>query len=106
MKYRVRLTGKAEADVASVLEWFRDQQALAAGGKWYAALMKALDTLEMHPERCGLAVEADELGQEVRELLIGKRRGVYRLLFIVSGKAVEILRVWHGARDAVTRDDL
>ena len=106
MKYRVRLTDKAEADVASVLEWFRDQQALAAGGKWYAALIQGLDTLEMHPERCGLAAEADELGHDVRELLIGKRRGVNRLLFIVSGKAVEILRVWHSARNAVTRDDL
>ena len=106
MKYRVRLTGKAEADVAGVLEWFRDQQALAAGGKWYASLMKAIDTLEMHPQRCALAAEAEDVGQEVRELLIGRRRGVYRLLFIVSGKQVEILRVWHGARNSVTRDDL
>lgn len=106
MRYRVRLTEKAEADVASILEWFRDQQALAAGGKWYAAVMKALDTLEMHPERCGLAAEAADMGQEIRELLIGKRRGVYRLLFIFSGKTVEILRVWHSARDSVTRDDL
>ena len=32
MKYRVRLTEKGEADVAGVLEWFCDQQALAAGG--------------------------------------------------------------------------
>lgn len=102
MSYRVRLTEKAEADVASVLEWFRDQQALAAGGKWYAAL----DTLEKHPERCSMAAESNELGGEIRELLIGKRHGVFRLLFIVRGKAVEILRVWHAARNTMTRDDL
>ncbi|MBL8820834.1 MAG: hypothetical protein JNL58_32770, partial [Planctomyces sp.] len=42
-KYHVHITEKAEADVASVLEWFRDQSAVAAGGKWFAQLMAAID---------------------------------------------------------------
>jgi plasmid stabilization system protein ParE len=76
MKYRVRLAAKAEADVDGVLRWFRDQQATAAGGRWFARLMVKIDTLETHPDRCAIAVESEELGVEIRELLFGRRHGV------------------------------
>ncbi|MEZ6064124.1 MAG: hypothetical protein R3B90_00095 [Planctomycetaceae bacterium] len=73
MQYRVMLTDKAEADVESVLKWFSDQRATDAGGRWFAQLMAKLDTLEQHPERCSLAVESEDLGEEIRELLVGRR---------------------------------
>lgn len=106
MKYVVRLSARAEEDVADVLKWFRKQKATAAGGRWFRRLMSTIDTLERNPQRCSLAAEAEEVGVEVRELLFGKRRGQYRLLFDIRGKTVNILRVWHSARDAITRDDL
>lgn len=106
MMYRVVLTDKAEADVESVLKWFHDQQATEAGGRWLAQLMTKLDTLESHPERCSLAVEAEDLEQEIRELLVGRKRFKYRLLFRVVGKTVQILRVWHSSRDAITSEEL
>lgn len=106
MPYRVVLTDKAEADVESVLKWFCDQRATDAGGRWYAQLMAKLDTLENHPERYPLAVESDDIGREIRELLLGRRRYKYRILFMISGQSVVILRVWHGARDSITREDL
>jgi plasmid stabilization system protein ParE len=106
MNYRVRLTDKAEQDVAHVLEWFCDQAATAAGGKWFTQLMATIDTLETMPERCGLAAEAADIGLDIREILVGKRHGTYRVLFQVQGRTVYVLRVWHAARDAVTRDDL
>lgn len=105
-KYRVHITAKAEQDVDSVLAWFRDELAPAAGNKWFAQLMATIDTLETMPERCGLAPEAVDLGIEIREIRVGKRRGAYRVLFQIQGRRVFILRVWHGARDAVSRDDL
>mgnify|MGYP002624664892 CR=1 FL=1 len=106
MAYRVVLTDKAEADVESVLKWFCDQRATDAGGRWYAQLMDKLDTLENHPERCALAAESEEVGQDIRELLLGRRRYKYRILFKISGKSVVILRIWHGSRDSITREDL
>ncbi len=106
MKYRVRLAAKAEADVDRVLRWFHEQQAAVAGGRWFARLMAKIDTLEAHPDRCGVAVESEELGIEIRELLFGRRHGVYRILFQIDGKTVHILRVWHGARDRVSSGDL
>ena len=106
MKYQVRLTAKAEQDVASVLQWLQEQSAEAAGGRWFAQLMARVATLETHPDRCGLAAESADLGLEVRQLVFGRRRGRHRLLFQIQDRTVFILRVWHSARDAVSRDDL
>jgi plasmid stabilization system protein ParE len=106
VKYRVRLTAKAEADVDGVLRWFQEQQATVAGGRWFSRLMAKIDTLETHPERCGIADESEDLGVEIHELLFGKRHGVYRILFQIEGQTVQILRVWHGARDRVSPEDL
>jgi len=106
MACRVVLTDSAEADVESVLKWFHDRQATDAGSRWFAQLMTKLETLEQHPERCPLAAESEDVGLEVRELLLGRRRFKYRILFTISRQTVTILRVWHCSRDAITRDDL
>ena len=106
MKYRVRMTDKAEADVANVLQWFRSQSAIAAGSKWLAELTAKIDTLETMPQRCGKAAEAEEVGIEIRELLFGKKRGTYRIVFQIRGRTVYILRIWHSARDALKSEDL
>lgn len=98
MKYQVRLTEKAEGDIDSVLQWFRDQSAEGAGAKWVARLLAAMDTLESSPERCGLAAESADIGVEVRELLVGKHRTKYRVLFQIRERTVHVLRVRHGAR--------
>ena len=106
MKYRVRLTDRAEQDVSDVLAWFRQQSAVEAGGRWFAGLVAHIDKLETMPERCGLAAESEDLGLEIRELHVGRRRGTYRLLFEIRGQTVYILRVWHSARNAVSRDEI
>lgn len=74
MAHRLVLTDQAEADVEAVLKWFSDQRATEAGSRWFTQLMARLDTLEQHPARCAPAPEAEELGQEIRELLLGRRR--------------------------------
>lgn len=106
MTYRVRVSDKALADIESVLLWFQEQSASAAGQRWFNALWKTLDTLEARPERCSLADESNEIGIEIRELLFGRKRGQYRILFQVDGKTVQILRIWHSARDRLTVSDL
>ena len=106
MRYRVLLTDRAEADVESVLKWFADQRTTNAGGRWFAQLMNKLDTLERQPDRCSLAAESVELGQEIRELLVGRRRYRYRLLFRISGQTVHILRVRHSSQDAISREEI
>jgi plasmid stabilization system protein ParE len=106
VKYRVRLTAKAEQDIDSVLQWFAKQLAHAAGARWLEQLLLRIATLETQPQRCPMATEAAELGLEIRELIFGRRRGRYRLFFQIIGNMVFILRVWHGARDEPTLEDL
>ncbi len=106
MKYHVHITAKALRDVESVLRWFQDQHASATAGRWHSQLMTRIDTLERQPARCRLAAEADELGIELRELLFGKRRGVYRILFIIDRRTVNILHIRHAARRPVSQSDL
>lgn len=59
---------------------------------------------EHNPERCGLAPENEWFPGELRQLLYGKRRGVYRILFEVRDTTVYILRVRHGARKLLEPD--
>lgn len=106
MAFRVELTDKAEADVESVLVWFHQQQAGKAGGRWFAQLMEKLETLENRPERCPRAVESQDIGEDIRELLFGRERYKYRILFKISDTTIIILRVWHSSRDAITHHDL
>jgi plasmid stabilization system protein ParE len=106
MAYQIDLSAQAEADVDAVLKWFHRSKATEAGARWYEQLLAALKTLQLRPERCSLAAESDDLGVEIRELLIGRRRYRYRVLFNISGQSVHILRIWHSARDSITRADL
>jgi plasmid stabilization system protein ParE len=100
------MSEKAEADIETALAWFHSQLATDAGIRWFAAIWKAIDKLERAPDRCPLAIESDCLGLEIRELLFGRRRGKYRILFEIRQDTVTILRVWHGARDAIHGEDL
>lgn len=106
VRYQIRLTRQAERDLESVLRWFADQRAMAAGNKWVSGLMAKLATLETNPNRCPIIDESADVGREIRELLFGKRRGVYRLLFRIDNRTIHLLRIWHTARETPTADDL
>lgn len=100
------MSASAEQDADRILAWFCEQSAAVAGSRWMRELQKRVATLEQHPERCALALESDDLGRKIRELLIGKRRGRYRILFEIRGRQVLILRLWHGARGELTDDGM
>jgi len=105
-KYRVRITLRSLADVESALHWFREQNAEAAGARWFLRLMAAIEALERNPQRYGLAAESAEIELPIRELIVGRRRSAYRVLFEIRGRTVVVLRVWHAARRDVTGQDL
>ena len=65
--------------------------------------MTSLSSLGTQPRRCPLAPEADAFGEEIRQLLYGRRGGRYRILFRVEGDAVLVLYVRHGARRTLDR---
>jgi plasmid stabilization system protein ParE len=103
--FQVRLTARAERDAVEALEYL-PQRSPTAAARWYAGLLAAVQSLAALPQRCGLAPEADNLGIELRQLLFGKRRGVYRILFMVVGDTVHVLPIRHAARESLKRGDL
>jgi plasmid stabilization system protein ParE len=104
VSYRVRFTRRALADVDASLAWLLSRSAPAA--RWRAGLLDRVAALEQSPDRYPLADEAAELAIDLRELLYGRRRGVYRILFTIDGSAVHIHRVRHAAQDRLKPDDI
>jgi len=97
MKYRIEISAEAKAEVRESYLWiFRDSPASAA--RWRKGILDAIRTLSELPQRCEIAPESRSFHQEIRQLLYGKRPGVYRILFTVEHKVIYVLHVRHGAR--------
>lgn len=95
MEYRFEVSPRAMAEANTAYEWIaRNSPARAA--RWYRGLFARIETLTTEPTRFVRAPEAEALGQEIRQLLYGRRGGVYRVLFTVEGDVVRILSIrWH-----------
>jgi plasmid stabilization system protein ParE len=103
--HRIEYSRPADADVAAILvrlfgfdpDWAAD---------WNQNLQHAVGSLEFLPELYGFAPEAEAVGRPIRQLVFGKRRNRYRVLYEVRGSVVTILRVRHGAQDFLTSDEI
>ena len=78
----------------------------ASSARWYAGILRKIRSLANHPEMWPLADEAEDLGMELREVLFGRRRQVYRILFTIEGQTVHIHRVRHGSQDRLSEYDV
>lgn len=106
MRFAVRIAARALAEIDQALEWLSERSPTAAA-RWHQRLLEAIQSLENNPERCGLAPEAQWYpGGQLRQLLHGKRQGVYRILFEVRDTTVFIVRVRHGRQDLLRLDDM
>ena len=74
--------------------------------RWRAGLLARVAALEQSPDRCPLADEAADLGLDLRELLYGRLRRVYRILFTIDGSVVHIHCVRHAAQDRLKPGDV
>ena len=105
MPYAIDIFPRAMADIRAAVTW-RGQRSSLAAGRVHAGLLAAVRTLANNPERCPLADEAADLSLHLRELLCGRRRNIYRILFTIEGQTVNVLRVRHAAQDRLTADDV
>jgi plasmid stabilization system protein ParE len=103
--YRLFITEKAAAEVRGSYQW-KAERDLQAADRWWNAIVSAMKSLTDNPERCAGAPEEEWYGHGLRQLLVGKRSGMYRILFVVRGDTVTILRVRHAAQDLLRRGDL
>lgn len=102
MAYRVAVTEVAAAEIDSAYEWI-EERAPDAAERWYDGLMAAVGSLRHHPRRYARVPMAESDGPEIRQLIYGRRRGQYRVLFVVHEDTVEVLNVRHSARAPIRR---
>lgn len=95
MAYLVRLTARAQRDLAALYEHINAEHS-AAALRWYQGLKQAILTLEELPKRCAVIRE----NKKLRQLLYGARPNVYRVIFRVleARKQVDVIHIRHGAR--------
>jgi len=60
-------------------------------------MVKTINSLAQCPERCPLAPENEHVIEEIRQLLYGRQRDVYRILCTIGGETVHVLHIRHGA---------
>lgn len=101
MNHRIVVTAKARADTVRAFRWLADQSPDAAA-RWLAGLEKAIAKLSTMPERHPIAEdESQQLAVTLRQMLYGRRRGVYRILFSIDGETVTVHYVRHGAQGSI-----
>lgn len=105
MIFQVELTPVAEAQIEKAYCWYRESNPEFAD-RWFRVLMNAIATLQEKFQRCTLAVEHEIFPEEVRQLLYGKSKNIYRVLFAIREATVYVLYVRHSAQALLTPDDL
>ena len=106
MPHAVDIRPRARMDIDNVYTRIARTVSPASAANWYSGIIRKIRTLRDNPERCPLADEAETLGFDLRVLLYGRRRKVYRILFTIDGNTVNVLRVRHAAQDWLTEDDI
>jgi plasmid stabilization system protein ParE len=99
--YRVVFTARARADTIQQFLYLADRSPDVAA-RWYTGLDKAIAKLSTLPERHPIAQdESAQLGVTLRQMLYGRRPGVFRILFSIEGDTVTLHYVRHSARGPI-----
>lgn len=82
------------------------RRAPQTAGRWLTRFQAGLSTLETNPERCPIAPESSKMPIALREYLFGKRPHVFRVVFVIDGDCVRILRIRRAHRRLLSRKEL
>ena len=103
-KYQIVIQPIAEQGIKEAYYWVSNYSPRQARN-WLEGLHKAIFTLEQMPRRCSLAFENNFFEAEIRQLIYGKGKNAYRILFTVTDKTVQILFVRHSAQQPLLPED-
>jgi plasmid stabilization system protein ParE len=96
MKYRIEISSVAEAEADSACLQLSQFTSPERAGPWYAGLLQAIGSLSQMPKRCPIARENEHFSQKIRQLIYGKGRNSYRILFtVLEGQEVPTVRILH-----------
>ena len=102
MAFRVKITAEANRDLDEILTWLLAEGAGETGIRWFSGLKKAVGSLSELPKRCSLAPENASFPFEVRQLLYGRKREVYRVLFTIQDDSVVVLHVQRPGQNIIS----
>ena len=105
MVFQVKTTKTAELQIETTYLWLKKRNSTYAD-KWFKGLMNVIASLQEKPRRCSLATENKMFPEEVRQLLYGKSRNRYRILFTIREDIVYILFIRHTSQALLTEDDI
>lgn len=103
MTFQVRFTQTAKVEIDTAYSYLRAQNSVYADN-WFRDLMDTVASLQEMPLRCGLAPENDTFTQEIHQLIYGKSRNKYRILFTLRENTVFILHVRHSSQAPLMGD--
>lgn len=99
-KYQVIIQSSAQKAIEETYLWFSNDSSRKAR-IWLEGLYKAILSLENMPFRCSLAFENNFFNEEIRQLIYGKGRNAYRIIFTIVDNSVQILFVRHAAQEPI-----
>lgn len=99
-KYRVRITGRALADMEEIYDYIASclQSPDTAMGQ-YDRIAAAIESLDTFPERCKLFDSEPEHSHGMRQLLVDN----YSAVYVVDEVEVTVLRVLYSSSDISAR---
>ena len=101
MIYRIVLQRLAAMDLDEAFAWVA-KRAPETAARWLDRFQDVIQALDKNPQRCPLARENAKVHLELRECLFGKRPNVFRILFLVDGATVRVLRILRAQRRFLT----
>jgi plasmid stabilization system protein ParE len=105
MTYRVVLQQLAVQDLDDAFAWTA-ARAPTTAARWLEHFQDALRRLNTNPQLWPHAREQRKVDVELREMLYGKRPNVYRVVFMIDGDIVRVLRIRRAQRRMLTRKQI
>jgi plasmid stabilization system protein ParE len=111
MAFRVEISPRAFDDLDEIARYIKQRASFEQAEEWFKGIIAAIRTLEDLPLRCRVADASQQLGQEVRLLLYGRRNRQYKVYYSVrqttrSTGTVRVFHVRHWARKTPNTDRL
>jgi len=97
MAFRIEVSARAQRDLDRIHASIT-RQAPYHGAARFDRFAQSILSLSEYPERCAVEQTLSTPAREVRKLLFGRRKSVYRIYFTITGDVVQVLHVRHGAR--------
>ncbi len=105
MKYCIDISSIAEFEADQALLKLSQLTSPEYAKRWYSGLLNAIASLELMPKRCAIARENSYFSQEIRQLIYGKGRNAYRILFTTletnDSFTVRILHIRHAYQQTI-----